>query len=128
MFTPRWIIHPERLFEESQSKNRKGVEVVFIVGTKKEVDRLIKNGLNFRYIRKSVLYFQKINPRAICYRCCEMGHEKPKAYENRLPIYKIYEKDYHINNYTCNMLTYKARKRRRYLHDLVKYDNYTSID
>ena len=57
MFTPRWIVYSERLFEESQSKNRKGVEVVFTINTKEKVDRLVKNGLNFRYIKKSVLYF-----------------------------------------------------------------------
>ena len=50
-------MHPERLFKESQSKNRKKAEIVLIMGTKEEADRLIKNGLNFRYIRKSVLYF-----------------------------------------------------------------------
>ena len=57
MFIPRWIIHPERLFKESQSKNRKRVEIVFTMGTKEEVDRLVKNGLNFGHIRKSVLHF-----------------------------------------------------------------------
>ena len=57
MFIPKWIIHPERLFKESQSKNRKRVEVVLIMGTKEEADRLIKNGLNFRHIKKSVLHF-----------------------------------------------------------------------
>ena len=50
-------MHPERLFKENQSKNRKGAEVVLIMGIKEEIDRLIKNGLNFRYIKKSVLYF-----------------------------------------------------------------------
>ena len=50
-------MYPERLLKESQSKNRKGVKVIFIMGTKEKVDRLVKNGLNFRHIRKSVLYF-----------------------------------------------------------------------
>ena len=50
-------MYPKRLLKESQSKNRKGVEIVFIISIKKEIDRLIKNGLNVRYIRKSVLYF-----------------------------------------------------------------------
>ena len=95
---------------------------------KKKTDRLIKNGLNFRYIRKSVLYFQEANPRIIYYRCCGIGHEKPKIYENKPPIYKIYEKDYYTNNHIYNILTYKVRKRRRYLHDLVKYDNYININ
>ena len=57
ILTPRWIIYSERLFKESQSKNRKEVEIIFCINTKKEADRLIKNDLNFRYIRKSVLYF-----------------------------------------------------------------------
>ena len=57
MLISRWIIYPERLLKKSQSKNRKRVEVVLTMGTKKEVDCLIKNGLNFRYMRKSVLYF-----------------------------------------------------------------------
>ena len=56
-----------------------------------------------------------------------MRHEKPKACGDRLPIYKICGRDYHINDYICNMLTYKARKGRRCLYDLVKYDNYISI-
>ena len=50
-------MHPERLLKKSQSKNRKKVEIIFTMGIKKEADRLIKNGLNFRHIRKSVLYF-----------------------------------------------------------------------
>ena len=57
MFIPRWILHPDRLYVESQLNNRKDVEIVFIVGTKEEADRLVKNGLNFRNIRKLVLYF-----------------------------------------------------------------------
>ena len=57
MLIPRWILHPDRLYIESQLNNRKGVEIIFIVGIKEEADRLIKNRLNFRNIRKSVLYF-----------------------------------------------------------------------
>ena len=57
MFISRWIIYSKRLLKESQSKNKKGVKVVFIVSTKEKIERLIKNGLNFGYIRKSVLYF-----------------------------------------------------------------------
>ena len=98
------------------------------MGTKEKTDRLIKNDLNFRYIKKSVLYFQKADSRTIYYRYYGIGHEKPKTCENRLPIYKIYEKDYHINNYTYNILTYKARKKKRYLYDLIKCGNYISID
>ena len=56
-----------------------------------------------------------------------MRHEKPEVCGNRPPIYKIYGRDHHTNDYIYNILTYKARKKRRYLHDLVKYDNYISI-
>ena len=63
----------------------------------------------------------------MCYRYCGIGHEKPEICENRLPIYKIYERDHYINNYIYNILIYKARKRRRYLHDLIKYGNYINI-
>ena len=56
-----------------------------------------------------------------------MGHEKPKIYGNRLSIYKIYGRDYYTNNHIYNILTYKARKGRKYLLDLVKYGNYISI-
>ena len=128
MLTPRWIIYSEKLFKESQSKNRKGAEVVLTVGTKKKTDRLVKNGLNFGYIRKSVLYFQEADFRIICYRCCKMGHEKPEIYGNKFSIYKIYGRDYHTNNYTCNILIYKARKGKKCLHDLVKCGNYININ
>ena len=57
MLISRWILHPDRLYVESQLNNRKGAEIVLIMGTKKETDRLIKNRLNFRNIKKSVLYF-----------------------------------------------------------------------
>ena len=50
-------MNPERLLKKSQSKNRKGVEIVFIMNIKEKADRLVKNGLNFGYIRKLVLYF-----------------------------------------------------------------------
>ena len=56
-----------------------------------------------------------------------MGHEKPKACGDKPPIYEICGRDYHTNNYTCNILTYKARKERRCLHDLVKCGNYINI-
>ena len=68
------------------------------MGTKEEADRLVKNGLNFGNIRKSVSYFWEADPRAICYKCCGIGHEKPEIYENRPPIYEIYGKDYYTNN------------------------------
>ena len=57
MLTSRWILYPDRLYVESQLNNRKGVEIVLIIGIKKETDRLIKNRLNFRNIKKLVLYF-----------------------------------------------------------------------
>ena len=57
-----------------------------------------------------------------------MRHEKPETCENRLSIYKIYEKNHHTNNHIYNMLTYKARKKRRCLYDLVKYGNCTNIN
>ena len=46
------------------------------------------------------------------YRYYKIRHEKPKAYENRLFIYKIYGKDYHTNNYISNLLIYKVRKKK----------------
>ena len=127
MFTPRWIVYFERLLKESQSKNRKRVEVVFTINIKEKVDLLIKNGLNFRYMRKLVLYFQKIDFKVICYRCCKIRHEKSEVYGNRFFMCKICGRDYHTNNYIYNILIYKARKGKRCLHDLVKYDNYISI-
>ena len=97
------------------------------MGIKEKTDRLVKNGLNFGYIRKSVLYFWEADFKAICYRCCGMGHEKPKVCGDKPPICKICGRDYYTDDYTCNMLTYKVRKKRRYLYDLVKYGNYISI-
>ena len=113
-------MHPERLLK----KNRGNTYYKY----QKKADRLIKNGLNFRYIRKSVLYFQKADPRTTYYRYYKIGREKPKIYENRLPIYKIYEKNHHTNNHTYNILIYKVRKGRRCLYDLIKYGNYINID
>ena len=57
MFTSRWILHPDRLYIKSQLNNRKDVEIIFIISIKKEADRLVKNRLNFKNIKKSVLYF-----------------------------------------------------------------------
>ena len=56
-----------------------------------------------------------------------MRYEKPKICGNRPPIYKICGRDHHTNNHIYNILTYKARKGRRCLYDLIKYGNYTSI-
>ena len=50
-------MHPEKLFKKNQSKNKKEVKVILIINIKEKTNRLIKNGLNFGYIRKSVLYF-----------------------------------------------------------------------
>ena len=127
MLTPRQILHPDRLYAESQSNNRKDVKIVLIMGTKKEADRLVKNRLNFRNIKKLVLYFQKADPRAIYYKYCGIRHEKPEVYGDKPPIYEIYEKDHHINNYTYNVIIYKSKKKKRYLYDLIKYGNYISI-
>ena len=98
------------------------------MGTKKEADRLIKNRLNFKNIKKSVLYFWEADPRGIFYKYCEIGHEKPEICGNRPPIYEIYEKNYYTNNHTYNMITYKDKKKKRYLYDLIKYENYISIN
>ena len=51
-------------------------------------------------------------------------HKKPKVYKDRLFIYIIYKKDYIIDNYNYNMLNYKSQKRKRYIYDLIKYNNY----
>ena len=50
-------MHPEKLFKKNQSKNKKKVKIIFIISIKEKIDLLIKNGLNFKYIKKSVLYF-----------------------------------------------------------------------
>ena len=120
-------MHLDRLYVESQSNNRKDVEIVFIVGIKKEVDRLVKNGLNFRNIRKSILYFWEADLRAIYYKYYGIRYEKPEICGDRPPICEICGKDYYINNYTCNVITYKGKKKKKCLYDLVKYENYTSM-
>ena len=97
------------------------------MGTKEEIDRLIKNGLNFGYMRKSVLYFWEVDSRIICYRYYEIRHEKPEICGDRLFMCKICGRDYYTNDYIYNILIYKARKKRRCLYDLVKYGNYISI-
>ena len=56
-----------------------------------------------------------------------MGHKKPEVCGDRLLICEICGRDYHINDYICNILIYKARKERRCLYDLVKCDNYISM-
>ena len=120
-------MHPDRLYAESQSNNRKGVEIILTVGTKKEADRLVKNGLNFKNIKKLVLYFWEANLRAIYYKCCGIGYEKPETYGDKPLIYEICGKDHYTDNYTCNIIIYKGKKGRRCLYDLIKYGNYTSI-
>ena len=108
MLVPRWIISPSRLYEESQSISKKGAEVMFIVNTKEKAEKLIKNGLNFGLARKSVAYFQEVDFKAICYKCCGIGHDKPGTYKDRLLMCIIYEKDHNTNNYKCNIIIYKA--------------------
>ena len=127
MLIPRWILYFDRLYVESQLNNRKDVKIVFIVGIKKKADRLVKNRLNFGNIRKSVLYFQKTDLRAIYYKYYGMGYEKLKACEDKPPMCEICEKDHYINNYTYNMIIYKNKKGRRCLYDLIKYGNYISM-
>ena len=97
------------------------------VSTKEEAKRLIRSELNFGLTKKSIAYFQEADPRTIYYKYCGIGHDKPDIYKDRLLIYIIYGKDHNINNYKYNIMTYKTQKRRRYLHDLVKYENYISI-
>ena len=68
------------------------------------------------------------NLRAICYKYYNIRHDKPGIYEDKLSIYKIYKKDYNTNNYIYNLINNKAPKEKKYLHDLIKYDNYTNIE
>ena len=128
MFIPRWILHLDKLYIENQLNNRKGVEIVFILGIKEEADRLVKNGLNFGNIRKLVLYFWEADFRVICYKYCGMGHEKPEVCGDRPLIYEICEKNHYTNNYTYNIIIYKDKKGRRCLYDSVKYGNYININ
>ena len=81
---------------------------MFIVSIKKEAKRLIRSGLNFGLIRKSVVYFWEVDFKAICYKCCDIGHDKLGIYKDRLLIYIIYGRDYNINNYKYNIIIYKA--------------------
>ena len=127
MLSSKQILYSNRLADESQSINRINAEVIFIVDIKKETDRLIKNGLNFRSIKKPVTFFQEANLRAICYKYYNIGHDKPGICEDRPPIYKIYKKDYSTNNHSYNIVNYKALKGKRCLHDSVKCGNYTNI-
>ena len=120
-------MYPDRLYIKSQSNNRKDVEIVLTVGIKEEADRLVKNGLNFENIKKSISYFWEADLRVIYYKYCGIGYEKLKVYGNKPPIYEIYEKNYHTNNYTYNIIIYKNKKKKRCLYDLIKYENYISI-
>ena len=128
MLPLRWILYPNRLVDESQSINKINTKIVFIIGIKKKADRLVKNGLNFKNIRKPVTFFWEANLRAIYYKYYNIGHDKLEICEDRPSIYKIYKKDYNINNHIYNIVNYKALKKRRYLYDLIKYDNYTNIN
>ena len=104
------------------------MEIIFIVDIKKKTNRLIKNGLNFKSIKKSITFFWEANLRVIYYKYYNIRYDKPEIYEDRPSIYKIYKKDYNINNYIYNIVNYKALKGRRCLHDLVKYRNYININ
>ena len=105
---PRWIINFSRLYEESQLINKKGAEVIFIVNIKKKIKRFIRNGLNFGLARKSIVYFWEADSKAIYYKYCDIGYDKPNIYRNRFLIYIIYGRDYNINNYKYNIIIYKV--------------------
>ena len=69
-----------------------------------------------------------MDSRAIYYKYYGIRYEKLKTYEDKPFIYKIYEKDYYINNYTYNIIIYKSKKKRRCLYNLIKYGNYININ
>ena len=98
------------------------------MGIKEEADRLIKNRLNFRNIRKLVLYFQEADPRVIYYKYYGIRYEKLEIYGDKPSIYEIYGKNYYINNHTYNIIIYKNKKKKRCLYDLIKYGNYININ
>ena len=127
MLPLKQILHPNRLIDENQSINRINTKIIFTVDIKKKADRLIKNGLNFRNIRKPITFFQEANLKAICYKYYNIGYDKPGICGDRPPIYKIYKKDYNINNHIYNVVNYKVLKKRRCLYDLIKYGNYINI-
>ena len=107
MLVPRWIISLSRLYEESQLISRKGAEVVLTVNIKEKAERLVRSGLNFGLIRKSVVYFWEADFKVICYKCCGIGHDKLDIYRDRLLIYIIYGRDYDIDNHKYNIIIYK---------------------
>ena len=123
MFSLRQILHPNRLADESQFINKIGAEIILIIDIKEKTDRLIKNGLNFRNIKKPVTFFQETNLRAICYKYCNIRYDKLRIYRNRFSIQR-YKKDYNTNNQIYNIINYKALKERRCLHDFVKCGNH----
>ena len=116
------------VYKQYRCENNTGAKIILIIGIKKKTDRLVKNGLNFKSIRKLVTFFQKANLRVIYYKFYNIGYDKLGICGNRSPIYKIYKKDYDINNYIYNIINQKALKGRRCLHDLVKYDSYININ
>ena len=82
--------------------------MILTVNTKEKTKRLVRNELNFGLARKSIVHFQKTDPKAICYKYCDIGHDKSDIYKDRLLIYIIYGKDYNTNNYKYNIITYKV--------------------
>ena len=108
MLIPRQIINLNKLYEENQLIDRKDAEVIFIVNIKEKAERFIRSGLNFGLIRKSVVYFWEADFRTICYKCCDIGHDKLDICKDRLLICIIYGKDYNINDYKYNIMIYKA--------------------
>ena len=82
--------------------------MVLTVNTKKKAKRFVRNGLNFGLIRKSVVYFWEADLKTIYYKYCDIGHDKLSIYRDRLLIYIIYGRDYNINNYKYNIITYKT--------------------
>ena len=57
MLSLRWVLYSNKLIDKSQFINRIGAELIFIIGIKEKADRLIKKGLNFKNIKKSVTFF-----------------------------------------------------------------------
>ena len=82
--------------------------MVLTVSTKKEAERLVRSGLNFGLVRKSVVYFWEADFRAICYKCCGIGHDKPGACGDRLLMCIICGRDYDIDDHKCNIMTCKV--------------------
>ena len=121
--TPWWLISENRLREQQENNNKRGLAIVITVSNEIEAKRIIASGLRFGGAIKKVEKYWDAGLGSVCMKCCGIGHERQGNCGDRPEKCMLCAGAHLANEHQCGVDGCKIRKGKLCVHVTARCAN-----